>query len=311
MSDNLILPIPIIPKEIQNAVDTKTLAVFVGAGVSRLIGCKGWDDLARNLVKRCAAIKRATNGSSYLNFRETEILARYTDHKKTITICYDIMKDNECEDDFFKELVKSFKPDDECSAYRDIYVQLYGLRGLFITTNADAHFDVLFNPSRIVYTSFDPDDIDPTKLYHIHGSICDKESLVFTVRDYINRYRDDKFKEFLVRIFDRYTVLFVGYGMNEFELLDFIVTKYGSASAKELKHFILRPFYSGEETALKFEQSYYNNMGVSVIPFRKDENGYNQLYEVIKDWNSKLNKTSTYLYSSYKEIEEAVEQYGR
>jgi len=311
MSDNLILPVPVIPPEIKNAVNTKTLAVFVGAGVSRIIGCKGWDDLAKNLVKRCAAIKRATDGSPFLNFRETEILSRYTDHKKTITICYDIMKENGCEGDFFEELTKSFQPNDECSAYQDIYVQLYGLRGLFITTNADEHFDVLFNPERIVYTNFDPDDVDPTKLYHIHGSIRDKGSLIFTVRDYIERYREDKFKEFLARIFDSYTVLFVGYGMNEFELLDFIVTKYGSGTDKELKHFILRPFYSGEETALKFEQSYYKNMGVSVIPFRKDENGYNQLYVVIKNWNSEINRTSTYLYSSYREIEEAVEKYGR
>ena len=50
MSDNLILPIPVIPPEIKNAVDTKTLAVFVGAGVSRLIGCKGWDDLVTTVT---------------------------------------------------------------------------------------------------------------------------------------------------------------------------------------------------------------------------------------------------------------------
>jgi len=311
MPDELILPIPPVPKRILDAVNTKTLAVFVGAGVSRIMGCMGWDELATRLVKRCALIKRAEDGSLYLNFRETEILARYGDHKKTITICYDILKDNGCEDSFFEELKKSFEPDAEHSPYQDIYQQLYGLRGLFITTNADEHFDSYFNKDRIIYKNFQPNDIDPTKLYHIHGSIREKGSLVFTVSDYIERYRDDGFIQFLKQIFESRTVLFVGYGMSEFELLDFIMTRYDSGYARELKHFILLPFYTGEETALRFEQSYHKKMGISVVPYQKDRNGYNQLYEVIKYWNNKINQTSTYLYDSYKEIEEAVEHYGR
>jgi len=93
MSDELILPIPLVPKEILNAVNTKTLAVFVGAGVSRIMGCKGWDQLAGELVRRCASIKRK-DGSPDLNYRAIEILSHYTDHKKAITICHEIMKEN-------------------------------------------------------------------------------------------------------------------------------------------------------------------------------------------------------------------------
>jgi hypothetical protein len=100
--------------------------------------------------------------------------------------------------------------------------------------------------------------------------------------------------------------------VNEFELLDFIITKYGSVDKREMNPFILLPFYTGEEeTALKFEKYYYEKMGISVVPYQKDQNGHNQLYNVIKDWNSKINQTSTYLYDSYKDIEEAVENYGR
>jgi len=312
MTDELILPVPLIPQKIRDAVNTKTLAIFIGAGVSRVMGCIGWDELSRRLVKRCSLVKRPADGLPYLNFRGTEILGQYGDHKKTITICYDLLKDNGCEDVFFTELENSFIPDEEHSPYRDIYQQLYGLRGLFITTNADEHFDLRFNKDRIVYKNFQPNDIDPTKLYHIHGSIRERESLVFTLPGYIDRYRDDSFIQFLKQIFESRTVLFVGYGMNEFELLDFIITKYGSVDSREMKHFILLAFYAGEEdTALKFEEYYYKKMGISVIPYQKDQNGHNQLYDVIKDWNSKINQTSTYLYDSYKEIEEVVEHYGR
>jgi len=313
MPDELILPIPVIPKKILEAVNTKTLAIFVGAGVSRVMGCMGWDELSRRLVKRCSSVKNPTDGLPPLNFRGAEILGQYGDNKKTITICYDILKNNGCESGFFEELEYSLELDEEHASYRDIYKQLYGLGGLFITTNADEHFDKLFNQDRIVYNNFRPDDIDSTKLYHIHGSIRKRESLVFTVPEYIKRYRDDKeFRAFLEQIFDSYSVLFVGYGMNEFELLDFIITKYGSADSRRMKDFILLAFYTGEEeTALMFEKYYYEKMGISVIPYQKDQNGYNQLYNVLKDWNSKIKQTSTLLYDSYKEIEEVVEHYGR
>jgi len=49
----MIYEIPKVPKEIVDAVNNQTLAVFIGAGVSRLIGCMGWDQLATNLVNRC------------------------------------------------------------------------------------------------------------------------------------------------------------------------------------------------------------------------------------------------------------------
>jgi hypothetical protein len=297
-----IPPIPIVPKQILEAVNTKTLAVFIGAGVSRVMGCMGWNDLAKSLVERCAFT---------LSFREKEILARYNDHKKTITICHDILADNGCEDIFYEELEKSFELDEAHSPYRDIYKQLYGLRGLFITTNADEHFDSYFNKERIVYNNFRPDDIDPTKLYHIHGSISERKSLIFTVSDYIDRYREPDFNRFLEYVFGGYTVLFIGYGMSEFELLDYIITRSDSGGTRELKHFILLPFYTGEEAGLNFEMYYHGKMGVSVVPYQKDVNGYNQLYEVIKDWNSKINQTSRYLYDSFKEIEETIEQYGK
>ena len=194
MTDDIILPVPLVPSGIFKAVNDKKLAVFIGAGVSRIMGCIGWDELARRLVNKCASIRKIADGSLYLSFREAEILGGYNDHKKTITICYDIMKENSCEDAFFEVLRKSFEPDEEHSSYRDIYRQLYGLRGLFITTNADEHFDAQFNRDRIVYEGFHPDAIDYTKLYHIHGSIRERGSLVFTVPHYIDRYRDPKFR---------------------------------------------------------------------------------------------------------------------
>jgi hypothetical protein len=48
---NGISRIPEVPGEVRDAVNNGTLAVFIGAGVSRLVGCEGWDTLARNLIR--------------------------------------------------------------------------------------------------------------------------------------------------------------------------------------------------------------------------------------------------------------------
>lgn len=311
MPSDLILPIPAVPPEIQEAVNSKHLAVFVGAGVSRVIGCAGWNELAKNLVKCCASMMGQANSLPFLNFRATEILGQYQDHKKTITICYDLLKEKGHEDRFYDELRKSFQPDSDHALYSDIYDHVYRLRGLFITTNADEHFDRLFEQGRIVCNYFRPQEIESDKLYHIHGSIKEPGSLIFTVPQYFTRYRDNPdFKAFLEKIFSDYVVLFVGYGMAEFELLDFIMMKYGPQNAS--KHFILLPFYRGTEmSALQFERYYHAKMGITVIPYEMDENGYNQLYYVMKEWSTTVNLTTRRLYDSYKEIEDIVEQYGR
>jgi len=308
----MIHEIPELPKEIKEAVSNNRLAVFVGAGVSRLIGCMGWDQLAFNLVNRCFSTKKK-DGSGIINFKEKETLIQDKDHKKTITICYYLLKENDSETIFYKELKKSLKADKKLIKSQNIYDELYGLRGLFITTNADEHFDNKFEPTQIVWREedFDPSKIDRTKLYHIHGSIKDKNSLVFTVPQYIKRYNNQTFKMFLEKIFSEFTVLFVGYGMSEFELLDFLITKFESNNKeKELKHFILLPFYKGEENILEFEQYYYNSMGIRVLPYAKDNKGYGQLYDVIKNWEREINLVSTYLYDSYQEIEDAVNNYN-
>ena len=45
-----IYEIPPVPPEIIECVNNNSLAVFVGAGVPRVVGCCGWDELASRLV---------------------------------------------------------------------------------------------------------------------------------------------------------------------------------------------------------------------------------------------------------------------
>src|SRR4030042_3064454 len=161
---NGISRIPEVPDELRDAVNNGTLAVFIGAGVSRLVGCQDWDTLARNLVSRC-------HREGIINFRENDSLSQIPDHKKTITICYHLFNNKHLADVFYEELNRALGESTDIET-PNIYDDIYRLRGLFITTNADTHFDRLFNPPNILYraSDFREDRLNSTNLYHIHGS---------------------------------------------------------------------------------------------------------------------------------------------
>ncbi|MBW1615910.1 MAG: SIR2 family protein [Deltaproteobacteria bacterium] len=316
-----IPPIPTLPKEIKDAVDKEKLAVFFGAGVSKIIGCKGWDGLVKDIVKKCYS-------ESFINYKEKETLLADKDYKKVITICFEILKENKCKNYFYDELEKALIGDEELlnsKNIKNIYEELYRLRGLFITTNADKYLDDKFESNNNLIYKFDEKDfnnsniypIDRTKLYRIHGSIKKPESLVFKVDQYISRYRNKKFREFLTKIFSGYTILFIGYGLSEFELLDFMIERFASEQeykAKDNKRvsrrFILLGFYKGEENIVEMEQKYYKKLGIDIVPYLKDEKGYEQLYDIIERWNKEINEISRYLFDSDHYIKEAIESFS-
>ncbi len=298
---NGISLIPEVPNEIRQAVNNGTLAVLIGAGVSRLVGCDGWDELTNSLVGRC-------HREGIINFRETEMLSQIREHKKTITICHNLFRNNHREDIFYDEMGMSLREGTPIEM-PNIYDDIYRLRGLFITTNADTHFDRLFNSTNSLYEASDFSDtrLDRTNLYHIHGSIKDRSSLIFTVSAYMQRYSNPGFRRFLERIFREFTVLFLGYGVAEFEILDFILQGNPGNRGLAPRHFMLSPFYRGEDNILSYEQTYFNDLGINVCAYEKDANGYRQLIDVIRHWNEDVNQVTAYLHNASRMIEEAVE----
>lgn len=303
--------IPELPDEILDAVrkepqGSKKLAVFVGAGVSRLVGCDGWKELSERLLKKCTDQTKA-DGQPLLRYREFDRLSGDNDHKKIITVCYNILaKQNDLEKVFWDEMRVALRAGNEEHPKLDIYPQLRKLNGLFITTNADNFLPKCYNDDRLVFRDeeFDADSIHKTKLYQIHGSINEPKSMIFTVDAYIRRYRDnDRFKEFLRAIFQRYVVLFVGFGMNEFEHLDYLVSKTPEHAPD---NFMLKPYLSGDERLCSVEAEYYEALGVNLIPYAIDTKGYSQLYHIVVDWNRKIRLQGTELYDTYSEIDDAI-----
>ena len=310
-----IKPIPDLLPEIKESASSKKLAIFVGAGISRFIGCTSWWALAENLTKKCEK-------EGLINHSEQQMLAKNPDMKKVITICNHLLGND---DRFMKEMKKSLNDytvdkyisksltpneNEEYEKKLQIYKDLFSLNALFVTTNADRHVDLMFNNSNIIYKkenfklpTKDERQIEPNKLYKIHGSIVDKDSLVFTVDQYLDRYIDTDFNKFLESLFANYYVLFVGYGLSEFELLDYL---FKSTKGNQKKHFFLKDYFSYEKKLYEFEQMYFQKLGITLIPYEKDQIGFEQLRYILNDWADKIKIETTILDNVFDEIDEAL-----
>ncbi len=231
--------------------------------------------MANDLIESCFS-------NSCINFKEKETLHTY-DPKKSITICKFILTENGLESEFNKVINKSLEPNHELIILRNIYLELHGLRGLYITTNVDNCFHNKFEQFNIVYKEHDlkrsisDGKIDKSKLYQIHGSLLGPNTLVFTVSDYLKKYQNEQLKSFMKTLFSTYTVLFVGYGLEEFEILDYLISKFDYNEGTEVKHFLLQPYFRSESHILKFDRVYYRSLGITILPYEKDEKGYNPI----------------------------------
>ena len=300
-ADGEIIPeIPDIPKEIKDAINNNNLAIFIGAGVSRLVGCKSWQDLAHNLLELC-------RDKGLLQFVEYNALAKDSDNKKLISIAYGLLKQG-YESDFYAKLKEALTPN--MAGNTGIFKNLSNLGTTFITTNADECFDGMFESAGNIVCDFTSQEVLPEnrKLYHIHGSIKDKDSLVFTASQYLKRYSDTNFQRFLRKLFEKYVVLFIGYGLSEFELLDFLILKSNPVAPNIIpKHFTLMPYFSYEKAIAKHNDLYFKELNIQTIPYAIDKKGYEQLINIFDNWAAQICDNTFYFTNIIAELKAIIE----
>lgn len=292
-NEDKIQEIPNIPTSLLEEAITEdnNLVIFIGAGISKLAGCDSWSDLAKNLVTACF-------DNEFIDSKEKKTLLQSSDYKKTITICHALLMKKMKFDVFYDTFRKSLKEDEKSEIDQEIFNEICQFNGTFVTTNADSHlYNVLrkYHPNiRKLYSkkSFEPEIIQEEKielsrdnLYQIHGGIEEYESLVFTAGSYIKRYTSPIFTDLLNRLFSIKTVLFLGYGLAEYEVLDYLMKR---VSTKKTEHYMLKAYKPEEQAIQKLEQAYYSDLNVKVIPYAKNKEGYKQLIHVLKEWNNRI-----------------------
>lgn len=276
-----IKPIPELRKEILEAINNKKLIIFIGAGVSALTGLPLWNQLADKLVKNSIEEK-------CISFNDAEIVfSKIQDAKQKISIVYELFDKNGKLDKFYNYLTELLSCDKANIEAETIFKFCEWANATVLTTNADVLLDEYYQ-KELIHSDLSEFVFKKNyaALYKIHGSITDKRTLVFTAEQYLKRYSKDSFKDFLSKIFaSEYTVLFIGYGMSEFELLEFMIKPEENSNRK---HFFLSPYFSYEKPLMESMDLYYQSLGIDLIPYSRDENDYKQLAILINEWQKEI-----------------------
>ena len=103
---------------------------------------------------------------------------------------------------------------------------------------------------------------------HIHGCLQATESMIMTTSQYLTHYENRFVQEFLGELFEKHTVLFVGYGLEEAEILEHILRRGKVSSQSVRQRFLLQGYYSDQENLFKWMQKYYqDSFGVHLQGF--------------------------------------------
>ena len=300
-----IKPIPDPPSALKEAALRGTLIPFVGAGASRIAGCPNWSEFADGALRFFVEQGKFSHGQlaqiSHLNPRVKLSIARglQTEHKIPI--------------DFGKVLYPTGRKDNPKG--RRLYENLSKLGKTFVTTNYDEWLDTTIgapapsvhaksNPAespiverpKIVCEAkeLSPDSLKPNTVIHLHGSVLKPDSMILTTQDYVRHYANDRFPRgartennvltFLEFLFTERNVLFVGYGLEELEILEYVITKSrltGEPGHREIRHFLLQGFFSHEHEVARSLVPYYRGCGIELIPFLRDNQDWDQLIDVL------------------------------
>jgi hypothetical protein len=287
--------IPPIPLEVKQAANEANLVIFIGAGVSRLMGCPSWDQFADDALRQLA-------NQDLITFGDMQQLS-HLPAKQRLSIALQVSKSKKKLLDF-AALIQPKHP-----LNSKVYDYLKGIGCIYVTTNYDRFLDSMSGKITAggpdvegeVSVIHKPELIcrprkfkslrlrEPGTVIHLHGSIDEPESMIMTTPQYLNHYNDKRVQDFLYELFNRYTVLFLGYGLEEWEVLEHILRKGVQHADKKRKQFTLTGFYSHQEKTFSHLSDYYEeSFGLSLVHFSLDYLEYDQLEKIMEDWAGNL-----------------------
>lgn len=283
-----IAPIPELPQEIIDAINVQKFYLFTGAGVSKLYGYPLWWDLAIELVEKCfqkkfiSRSKKETLLKSDFNPLELVTIANQELGKDET---YRVLKKRLSLNMLKKKANHALKEKSE-----KIARLLSHYSSPIITTNADLSLDEskAFK-GKFAIENFEKWDRNKNfnKIYHLHGSINDQESLIFTAEKYAKAYRNGSiFGNNLHSLFsENRTILFVGYGMREFELIRYFL----SPDADQKRNlFMLQGYLDKDRLKYELDKEYFGSLGIDVLYYSIEGKGYDALVDVLETWDQRI-----------------------
>lgn len=293
-----IEPFPLIPSLLRSSALQKKIVPFIGSGVSQLGGCPGWDGFAKGALSYFLE-------KGMINHAQLDQISKMPARVK-LSFALELEKKHGILIDFNKTLRLAGAKQKIGDKF---YTDLAALATTFVTTNYDTLLDeippVAFGSNTISSNPpilkrqlfFKKEDLNIVNLdcenavFHIHGSVHHRSSMILTTPQYLERYashsirqgtNENPFLTFLEFLFKLKNVLFIGYGLEEFEILEYVLQKGGcQGTEQEPQHYVLKGFFSHElELARSFE-SHFRQFGIGLLPYSRDHHDRDQLIKVI------------------------------
>ena len=275
------------PDEIVQAGLNGDLVFFVGAGASMLLGLPSWSGLAAKVLEELRQHR-------YLNYSEIQQL-NSLDPKKQLSIAYLIAADNEYKLNLTQYLAGKNEGDSIYKAINDIgcscvttnYDELLAPR--FVETKDGSTTSVSVNRVYEREKFFAKLLNEPGAVIHLHGAISKPKTMIVTTKDYLEHYDHENVQEFLGELFEKKTILFLGYGLEEAELLEHILRRGKVKSNHERRRFALQGFFLSQKPLYEKLHTYYEkSFGVHLLGFIRDLDNYKRLEAIMKTWANQL-----------------------
>lgn len=299
-------------KELFRAIKEKQLVVFYGAGVSRIAGCKGWVDLANEIINSLPIY-------SFIQKDELKNIALH-DPRKAISICYHQAQKEKKLEEYYEAIKKALKPKDT-NKFKEIHKLIFDLDALFyVTTNVDRGAEQVNFRKRKIFnlpleeTELNWEYFNEGNIIYLHGSLEKPERTIFTVDDYIKFYSKQNAKMCLQEVFrEPHSVLFIGYSLDEYEILENIFRVMGNQTSENnsnssCKYFLLTPLYTRDLERFNIESEYFKIFSVCTIPYFIDYKGYDGLFDTLINFKKEIEENMPPLLEDFSKIDQLLEQ---
>lgn len=311
---NPITEIPerlVVPDSLKASSASRRVIPFIGAGVSMVQGLPNWDGFANAVIEQIIA-----HDTALINHAQFGLIKTLSPRTR-LSIAQRIIKQHDIPVDY----QRIFGLQDKHRAKNETVNNALGkISSQIITTNYD---DLLTQSWEVIPLSGaqKEDEARPSvetgevysfekqinitlvsdeykrTVYHIHGVMGQPDTMVMSTNHYLERYSSKNdgnkhYLDFLDRLFSTNVVIFIGYGTDELEILEYIFQKgfrHTTKKGDDLKHYILQGFYSYEVGKAQLLSDYFISLGIELIPYSLDKEGYECLPKILEELAAQIN----------------------